>query len=108
MTEVCTVNDVGKEYSTCRINSGVGENEYLATLQQQAKLSSRKRNVNVGDIVLLKDGDQFRNDWVMAMVLTVKRSNDDLVRSVTIKTKNGVFERPIHKLVPLTHIQTND
>ena len=75
--------------------------EYLSTLQERRKWPSIRRNLSVGDVVLLKDGELFRNDWNMGIVLSTKQSADGLVRSCTLKTKSGTLERPIHKLVLL-------
>ncbi|XP_066928182.1 uncharacterized protein [Clytia hemisphaerica] len=75
--------------------------EYLNTLQERRKWPSTRRNLSIGDVVLLKDGDLFRNNWNMGIVLSTKQSADGLVRSCTLKTRSGIFERPIHKLVLL-------
>ena len=79
------------------------KSEYLHTLQNRTKWQNRKPNFNIGDVVLVKETNSLRNDWGMAIVTYVKRSEDGLVRSVTVKSKDGVFERPIHKLVLLTN-----
>ena len=77
------------------------KSEYLLTLQNRSKWQSRKSDFNVDDVVLVNETNPLRNDWGMAIVTCVKRSDDGLVRSVTVKSKDGVFERPIHKLVLL-------
>ena len=78
--------------------------EYLVTLQERVKWKKPCRNTKVGDIVLLIEGGMFRNNWGMAIVTGVKQSNDNLVRSVTIRTVHGDFERPTNKLVPLINV----
>ena len=75
--------------------------EYLTALQERQKWPTVKRNFDIGDVVLVKDGETFRNDWNMGIVRETKRSIDGLVRTCTVKTKAGIFERPIHKLVLL-------
>ena len=60
------------------------------------------RNFQIGDVVLLADEKTLRGLWPLAHVLDVKRNKKDgLVRSVTLKTKSGVLERPIVKIVLL-------
>ena len=39
--------------------------------------------------------------WHLAVVQELKRGNDNLVRSATIRTVNGLTNRPISKLYPL-------
>lgn len=58
------------------------------------------RNFQVGDVVLLADKKAPRGLWPLARILDVKRNKKDgLVRSVTLKTKSSVLERPIDKIV---------
>jgi transposase InsO family protein len=73
--------------------------EYLPLLQERQKWLTPKRNVAVGDIVLLVDYSSPRNYWPMGRVLNVFPDKKGLVRSVRIQTKFSVFERPIDKLV---------
>lgn len=56
-----------------------------------------KRNIEVGDIVLVVDGNP-RCSWALGRVLLVHRGKGNLVRSVTVKTGSSVLQRPIHKL----------
>ncbi|MEZ4720248.1 MAG: hypothetical protein R2813_00025 [Flavobacteriales bacterium] len=72
--------------------------EYLPMLQSRAKWIERKSNLQVNDFVLLMDDNLPRNCWLYGRVIEVFPGTDGLVRSVTIKTKNGLFDRPIHKL----------
>ena len=71
------------------------------TLQQRSKWNEEKRNLQVNDIVLLKDESSPRNEWPLGRIQEVKQSNDGLARSVKLKTKNGVLRRPVNKLVLL-------
>ena len=88
--------------------------EYLLTLQSRQKWSHHKRNLEVGDVVMLKDEDVQRTCWKLAKVIEVVADQDGLVRKVKILmgdaclSKEGkrikeatVLERPIHKLVLL-------
>jgi len=56
-----------------------------------------QRNIQVGDLVLELESSR-RNKWKMAIVVSTYPGKDGLVRKVTIKTANGEYDRPIHKL----------
>ena len=59
-------------------------NHHLNTLQLRYKWKIKNRNVNIGDIVLLK-GKSKRNNWPIGVVTDMKKSRDGLVRSVAIR-----------------------
>lgn len=75
--------------------------EYLPTLQKRQKWLQPKRNVAVGDVVLLVDSSAPRNTWLMGKVVKVTADKKGLVRRVQVKTKTSVLERSIDKLVLL-------
>jgi hypothetical protein len=88
--------------------------EFLLSLQQRQKWVNPQRNMQVGDIVLIKEDNVPRNCWRTARVVEVFASDDGLVRKVRIMvsdpslTERGkrvrattVLERPIQKLVLL-------
>ena len=70
--------------------------EYLHLLQERQRWLMPRRNLTIGDIVLVMDNT--RNVWTMAKVLDATKDKDGIVRTVQVKTPNGVFLRPIHKL----------
>ncbi|XP_031440139.1 uncharacterized protein LOC116224450 [Clupea harengus] len=72
--------------------------EYLLLLQERQKWTSLKRNLSVGDIVLVVDPTAPRGSWPLGRVLETKPDARGLVRSVKLKTKTSVLERPITKL----------
>ena len=87
--------------------------EFLLALQQRQKWNTPRRNVQKGDVVLLKE-DSARNQWRTARVDKTYASEDGLVRRVKIVVgdpllnKKGqriraksVLERPIQKLIVL-------
>ena len=89
--------------------------EYLRSLQERSKWTRPRRNMQVGDVVLVKDDNKARNRWSLARVIeTYPNEADGLVRSVKVaigdpelsstgKRLNSpsVLERPIQKLVLL-------
>ena len=76
--------------------------EYLQTLQARTKWSDKKRNFEIGDVVLLKDEDSVRNSWPRAVVVNTFPGDDGLVRTVEVKIASGsIMKRPIVKIVLL-------
>ena len=71
----------------------------MTQLQIRQKWVVRKRNVTVGDIILMVDNSLPRCHWQLGRIISVKQSDDGLVRSVVVKCKSGTFTRPLSKLV---------
>ena len=74
--------------------------EYLALLQQRQKWYNRQRNVNIGDVVLIRDNAP-RGSWMLGRVMKVVKDKKGLIRVVDVKTQSNVLTRPIHKLCVL-------
>lgn len=87
--------------------------EYLSTLQARRKWNRRRPNLQVGDVVILRDDSVCRSDWKLGRINAVLPSDDGLVRRCEValpkthEDTKGVFspptvyERPVHKLVLL-------
>ena len=75
--------------------------EYILHLQRFNKWSRPQRQVQVGDIVLLKDTDLFVRSWPLARVIEVHPGDDGHVRVATVKSGQKLYRRTICKLVPL-------
>ena len=82
--------------------------EYLHALTTRSKWNKIKRNLSVGDLVMLRDKAGPRNQWPIGRVTSVKMSKDNLVRSLEVAVKkqspNGVsktylYQRPISEVV---------
>ena len=71
--------------------------DYLHTLQERQKWYTKRRNMEVNDIVLIVDSSP-RNCWALGKVMSVFCDRKGLVRSAKVKTQNNVLHRPIHKL----------
>ena len=72
--------------------------QYVTSLQCRHNWQHACRNIKQDGIVLLLDDNELRGEWTLGRVLEVRRSSDGLVRSATVKTAAGVFERPIAKM----------
>jgi hypothetical protein len=77
--------------------------EYLLSLNERQKWNQTRRNVKVGDIVMLKDETVSRMEWPLAIVIEALTSSDGLVRKVKVKlgSRKSILERPVQKLVLL-------
>ena len=77
--------------------------EYLQITQERKVSGVARRNMEVGDIVLLIEDDVPRNRWPMAKVVEVFPSSDGLVRKVSLKVSgsNAPLKRPVVKLILL-------
>ena len=82
--------------------------EYLQEIQKRNKWKYPKRNLCVGDVVLIKDVTP-RHQWPMGLITKVILSEDKLVRRVILKihsdsAKTQYRERAIHDLVLLVPV----
>ena len=82
--------------------------EYLPTLQSRAKWLKPERNLQINDIVLIKEDNLPRFQWLLGRVLNVTMGSDGLVRSAEVKTNSGEFLRPVHKLCLLECCVSSD
>ena len=71
---------------------------FIPNLQIRNKWYKHRDNLEQGDIVLLIDPHEKRSHWNLAKVIKTYPGADKRVRSVQIKTKSGIYDRPITKL----------
>ena len=77
--------------------------EYLKTLLKISKWHTPTRNIEVGDIVCLRDEPLAPTKWPLARVIEIHQGRDGKTRVVTVRTAKGVYKRPIVKIVPLVN-----
>ena len=102
--------------------------EFLNTLQERQKWSNPRRNMRVGDImlikgdiVLIKDDNTPRNLWRKARVDEAYMDDDGLVRKVRLTVADPllnehgkrnrvptILQRPIQKLVVLLKVEETE
>ena len=79
--------------------------EYLPTLQPRRKWQNTTRNVQKGDLVILRCKDAPRNDWPLARVTRVQADSDGMVRRVYLVTVRGDsrrhYKRPVTETILL-------
>ena len=77
--------------------------EYLSQLQRFGKWTTPTRNIQVGDVVCIRDEHLAPTKWPLARVVDVHPGRDDQVRVVTVRTSRGTYKRPVTKIVTLIH-----
>ena len=70
---------------------------FFPGLLVRSKWHVDRRNVKIGDIVLVKDSNAIRGEWKMALVTDVHPSDDGRVRKVTIMYKSFVDSKTSSK-----------
>ena len=73
--------------------------EYLSSLQERQKWNKVHKNLQINDVVLVKDESTPRGQWPLGRVVKVYKSSDKLVRKVSVKIGQSVFDRPVQKLI---------
>ena len=80
--------------------------QYLCNLfwsrwKERPKWNQLKRNLQVHDVVLIKDENAPRNEWPLGVISEVLPDKNSLVRSVQVRRAKAELRRPVHKLVLL-------
>ena len=82
---------------------------YLPSLVSRSKWKQKQRDFRIGDVVLIGEPNVARGRWNLGKVTEVYPSKDGLVRVVQVKTEDGLYTRPIHRLCLLEKApETND
>jgi hypothetical protein len=78
------------------------KSEYLPTLTTRPKgWRENVPNFQEGDLVLVHDDDTKRGLWPLARIIKVMSGSDGVVRVAEVRTKKGVYTRPVAKLYQL-------
>jgi hypothetical protein len=73
-------------------------NSYLSHLQNRSKWTKKKDNVKVGEMVIIKEDNVPPSKWILGRIIEVFYGKDQSVRVCNVKTKSGIFKRPVNKL----------
>lgn len=76
-------------------------NEYLHTLMQMLKWREEQKNLEEGQLVLIKSDNVPPTYWAMGKIVKTHVGADAKVRSITLCTQTGELERSIRKLCVL-------
>ena len=74
---------------------------YQKELMSRTLWKKPKPNLRVNQLVLLKEENAKRNLWPLGRIIKVFSDKDGLVRTVTVRTPLGQYDRPIQLIVPL-------
>ena len=69
--------------------------EYIPHIGSRKKWFSPKKNLKVGEVVVVIDADMARRDWKVGRIEQVYPGNDGLVRVVDVKVRGRTLRRPI-------------
>ena len=64
----------------------------------RSKRNKSQRNLQQGDLILLKNEDAPRSHWPLARILKTFPGSDGRVRVTEVKTPNGILMHPAAKL----------
>ena len=89
--------------------------EFLQSLQDRKKWRNTKRNLKVGDIVILQEANSIRDDWHMCRVMETYRDEKGFVWSVRLEIwsvdqagRKNIVNRPVSKVVLLLESEEVD
>ena len=77
------------------------KSEYLPLLQTRQKWTTKRKNVEPGDVVLMIEEALPRGQWPLGRVDSVIRDHKGLVRQVIVRRGGTQLRRPISKLVKI-------
>ncbi|XP_068158907.1 uncharacterized protein [Drosophila tropicalis] len=86
------------------------KDEYLKELHKRNKWRFPSKNLEVGDLVVLKDDNLPFNEWRLGRIHQTHPGSDGNVRVVELLTARGIVKRPVAKLIflpPEERIQTH-
>ena len=86
------------------INGPTGRKSGTAQNARQ-KWNYPRRNLAVGDVVLVVDQTSARNAWPIRRIMKVFPDKEGFVRRVQVKTKIAVLERPINNKLETEFIE---
>jgi hypothetical protein len=81
--------------------------DYLTSLQRRTKRTDEAPPFQLDMIVLLKDDNLPATQWNLGRIVDLHPGSDGLVRVVSVKTKTGVFKRPVVKVCILPLCEDN-
>ena len=80
--------------------------EYLPTLTQRSTAAVDTPNLQVDELVVVGNDDTKRGQWPLGRVTRIIPGADGVVRVAEVKTKDGVYLRPVTKLYCLENDQS--
>ncbi|XP_059050490.1 uncharacterized protein LOC131845442 [Achroia grisella] len=72
--------------------------EYLIKFFHRYRWASQTPQPNLGDVVVIKQEGLPPSRWLYGRIVAIHPGQDNIIRVVTLKTKNGCLKRPTSKL----------
>ena len=82
--------------------------EYLINLNRFHKWRCPSRNIEVGDVVIIREDNTSPTQWPLARVIRIHKGKDGYMRVVDLKTPKGKYRRPIGNVVLLLQASHTD
>ena len=79
--------------------------EYICITRRFTKWHHPSRNLEVGDIVTLHEDNLIPTRWPLGRIVKTYPGRDSVVRVVDVKTKLGIYKRPVTKIAVLLPIE---
>ncbi|XP_035890577.1 uncharacterized protein LOC118507144 [Anopheles stephensi] len=76
-------------------------NEYVKSLNGHRNVKRSIQELNVGDLVIVKDEQLPAVKWPLARIVEKHPGPDSVTRVVTLRTANGIIKRPVSKICAL-------
>lgn len=70
---------------------------YLPELTRRTKWHTEQPAIQIGDLVLVCDSNQSRNEWRRGRIIAVFPGPDGRIRNVEVKTNDGILRRPVSR-----------
>ena len=81
--------------------------EYLVTLTTRSKWFKTNVTPREGDLVMVLEKNLVRSQWTLGRINRAFKSDDGEVRKVEVKTRDGLYIRPMTKIAMLELESTN-
>ena len=57
--------------------------------------------ININDVVMIKGDEKNRGKWNLEIIENIFMGKDNIIRSLRIRTRKSIIERPIQLLYPM-------
>ena len=75
--------------------------EYLNTLIERRHQHNRNSTVAIGMLVLIRDDSTPSMQWPLGRIIELHPGSDDITRTVSIQTSQGILKRAVTKIAIL-------
>lgn len=82
--------------------------EFVAELQQRTKWKTRQRELQVGDLVILKEDNLPPLQWRLARIVKLFPGTDGISRVADVLTPKGTIRRAINKMCIIPKVEDNE